>query len=528
MFLAAAIPSYWTAVDKHTVAAAGRGTRQIQDFADWHFDNAQVSAGLIFAQCMASPEKAEKRAKALLLENPSWHAIGGDEPFFDAFRASAEIPKGDFIPVYNVLAPRENRKKLEGFLGESKSAVVKKILALRGLNTVMLPPAYSAAGAPFEASVLCMALLAQSESFGEEFLYELSEIVSDIEKPGNQEAFEKCAIGVLALSKNLDYSALGALAKIFKSPGDVFGFAKIFAGQKDSHFRCCMYAAAVMSGSSAGCAAYLGGGETRAWGDLSFALERGKGAVDFLLKHKKPVYQNSPAAEFIDAYAAPMKILFAPLCAKYTAAVLALKVLLAMLGGALVAAGIFRALRLGRPSGFAGAWCLLTGLVFATLFFAAFEPSAFAVKIQNSSAFDFKIAFDRIKTNMVGDKDMKFSVDTDSATLAAIALFFVVQMIVYVVCLMRISVIRRTRASASLKLKLLENEDNLFDLGLYIGLAGTVASLILLTFGVITASLMAGYTSTLFGIIFTAMVKIIHLRKLKRKLLIDASNERYS
>ena len=100
-------------------------------------------------------------------------------------------------------------------------------------------------------------------------------------------------------------------------------------------------------------------------------------------------------------------------------------------------------------------------------------------------------------------------------------------MIVYIVCLVRINVIKRTRASATLKLKLLENEDNLFDLGLYIGLSGTVASLILLTFGVITASLMAGYTSTLFGILFTALVKIVHLRKFKRKLLIEAANEQH-
>ena len=138
--------------------------------------------------------------------------------------------------------------------------------------------------------------------------------------------------------------------------------------------------------------------------------------------------------------------------------------------------------------------------------------------------FAFLVIFNKIKSNIVGDKDI-MSIDTDTATLAAIALFFVVQMIVYIVCLVRISVIKRTKANASLKLKLLENEDNLFDLGLYIGLSGTVASLILLTFGVITASLMAGYTSTLFGILFTALVKIVHLRKFKRKLLIEAANE---
>ena len=118
---------------------------------------------------------------------------------------------------------------------------------------------------------------------------------------------------------------------------------------------------------------------------------------------------------------------------------------------------------------------------------------------------------------------MKF--ETDSATLAAVGLFLVLQFTVYVLCVIRLSAIKRTVAPAKLKLKLLENEENLFDLGLYIGLAGTVVSLILLTMGVVTASLMAAYASTLFGILFTAIVKIGHVRSYKRKLLIEADEE---
>ena len=72
---------------------------------------------------------------------------------------------------------------------------------------------------------------------------------------------------------------------------------------------------------------------------------------------------------------------------------------------------------------------------------------------------------------------------------------------------------------------MLENEENLFDLGLYIGLAGTVFSLILLTVGIVTASLMAAYASTLFGILFTALIKIMHVRRYKRTLLIAAAAE---
>ena len=60
-----------------------------------------------------------------------------------------------------------------------------------------------------------------------------------------------------------------------------------------------------------------------------------------------------------------------------------------------------------------------------------------------------------------------FSIDTDSATLAAIALFFVLQSLVYVVCLVRLNAIKRQRVSATLKLKLLENEDNPLTLAQY-------------------------------------------------------------
>jgi len=71
-------------------------------------------------------------------------------------------------------------------------------------------------------------------------------------------------------------------------------------------------------------------------------------------------------------------------------------------------------------------------------------------------------------------------------------------------------------------LKLLENEDHLFDAGLYLGFAGTIISLILVSLGVIQPSLMAAYSSTSFGIIFVSVFKIFHLRPERRKLLLEA------
>ncbi len=526
LFLACSLPVYFTSVDKYVVSKAGNHSKTLKDTASFSLDNSQISTTLILAECMSSPDEIKKSAKKLLDENPAWRLSGGDCPFYDTFCSSVDFNKETFGNVYNSLASRENRKVLTEFLSQSKMALVKKMLSLRKLNTVMLPPAYSSAGAPYEASLLTLALLSQSASINEKFTYELSLLMADISNPASQERFEKCIIGVLALSKNLDFSALSVLFNVFKSPDEVFDYAIVFDGQKDAHFRACMYSATIMISDASLCTNFLKGGDVRGWGNLSFALENGEGAVKFLLSNVKFIYENSPTEQLIDAYCAPMKNLFAPYCVNNLKLMLALKVLLVLIGCSVVASGVLRMIGFRRAGAFLSVRCLLVGVVCSVLFFSAIEPSAFEVKIQNSTASDIKIAFDRIKTNIVGDKDT-MSLDTDSATLAAIALFFVIQMIVYIVCLVRINVIKRTRASATLKLKLLENEDNLFDLGLYIGLSGTVASLILLTFGVITASLMAGYTSTLFGILFTALVKIVHLRKFKRKLLIEAANEQH-
>ncbi len=524
LFLACSIPVYFTSIDKHIISTAGKSTKTLEDVAMLTLDSSQVSTALIFSQSVNMPEPFVESAKRLLKKYPVWRVSGGDSPFFETFCSTIDLPKGDFVPVYDVLASRENRKKMTEFLKQSKNAGVKKILEMRNLNTVMLPPAYTNAGAPFEASLLTLALLSQSSNMSESFAYEFSQVVADIANPTTQDKFEKCIIGVLALSKNLDYSSLSSLFKVFKHFDEVFEFAKIFTSQKDMHFRCCMYSASIMIGNAQLCSNYLKDAQMQKWGNLSFALGCGEGGVRTLLENDKPIYENSPFEEYIDAYCSPMKNLFSSVCVKNLQIALAIKVLITLIGTSVIASGILRFVGFSKDGAFYSFRCILIGIVLSILFFVAIEPSAFDVKIQNNEATDIKIVFNKIKSNIVGDKDI-MSIDTDTATLAAIALFFVVQMIVYIVCLVRISVIKRTKANASLKLKLLENEDNLFDLGLYIGLSGTVASLILLTFGVITASLMAGYTSTLFGILFTALVKIVHLRKFKRKLLIEAANE---
>jgi hypothetical protein len=106
-------------------------------------------------------------------------------------------------------------------------------------------------------------------------------------------------------------------------------------------------------------------------------------------------------------------------------------------------------------------------------------------------------------------------------SLLTLLLFFVLQALLYVACLFKLAEIRRQTFPSNIKLKLLENEEHLFDAGLYLGFAGTIISLILVSMGVIKPSLMAAYSSTSFGVIFVSIFKIFHLRPLRRKYLIE-------
>ena len=83
--------------------------------------------------------------------------------------------------------------------------------------------------------------------------------------------------------------------------------------------------------------------------------------------------------------------------------------------------------------------------------------------------------------------------------LLTLLLFFVLQALLYTACLFKLAEIRRQKIPTRMKLRLLENEEHLFDAGLYLGFAGTIISLILVSLNFIQPSLMAAYSSTSFG-----------------------------
>ena len=115
--------------------------------------------------------------------------------------------------------------------------------------------------------------------------------------------------------------------------------------------------------------------------------------------------------------------------------------------------------------------------------------------------------------------DKSYSIDLP--TITSIVFFFLVQALVFYICRLKLKDIEARKVSPAVKLRLAENEENLFDSGLYVGIAGTCISLVLQVLQVIQANLLAAYSSNLFGILCVALIKIRHVRPFKQRLILD-------
>ena len=531
LILASGIPAYFVAVDKEAIVSAGKKTSMPIDVARIYFDGAKLSTAMLIANASAESDELKKAVDSLYKLHPNWKIAGGDEPFFDAFQSTL-FSNGSLqtngCSVYSILSLGENRKKMLDFLSHSQTGLVAKFLALRKMTSVILPPVYTSAGAPLESALLTSALLAQTGDFTPAFLKDVSYTLNLMKgDSASKERFEKYCIGLLTLMRDMDWTLLRSFFPHFNSLDDVYNFARVYKSAKTESLRNVFASGVLMCGDVRLTCDYLRSADEEKWRDFAFAFLNGEGGLKFLIEQNKPIYRASWGTTCLEPIISPIKKYFGALAVEYPHGLLTLKVILSILGGYLFIRGL---LRLFVPNRDTPSWAsplalargFFQGAIVSLVFFILVEPNAFKMKVDDNPQPELKFSFEKI-ANTIQEETMKF--ETDTATLSAVGLFFVLQLTVYILGVIRIWAIRRTNVPAKLKLKLLENEDNLFDLGLYIGLAGTVVSLILLSIGIVTASLMAAYASTLFGILFTSMIKIIHVRKYKRQLIIEAEKD---
>ena len=468
------------------------------------------------AQAVNDPGAAQLDSdlKALSAQQPEMVAWGGWDPFLDPlFKLRESKNVSGSTPVLNFFLPEQARATLRNYLSNSRSLGVQSVLKTREIkSTGRFVPVSQPGGQPLESVILLTALLYQGEHLSPALQREVRSLADQAVAQGSLGELEPFFLDVLSLGKRLDWAQLAEMLRRTGDTKTVSEYAHL-ARVAPEQFPL-IYVAALFSGSADRVASYLIQYGKTGLEDLRLALASGQGAVNQLMLRQVPVNHTMNAGV---GTAASLVML-------HPQAMLIVKYLGYLLGAFLIFRGLDLLIvaptagRLGLPRMKSGALAFL----FAALLIVATEP--FLLKAAPPSEFRVRLVLPALvitSTNPAQAADQTITT-MDSTTLISIGFFAALQIAMYLTCLLKIREVARSAVAPIVKLRLMENEENLFDGGLYVGIGGTAAALVLQVLGVIEPNLLAAYSSNLFGITCVAIVKIRHVRPYKRQLILDS------
>jgi len=420
-----------------------------------------------------------------------------------------------------------NREKVLELLKASPKSLIQELLQTRALtNMVIFPPSESSSGQVYDAAIAVCGLLLAENELSSSLTKALSTAASNANQGGNPQPLEELLFDFMSLGQRLNWTQLADFTSQIEDPQTLRLFGERIR-KAEEHIPL-LFSVVALSKKPAAVAGYLTEYSRTGLDDLGTSLRYGEGGLNELLHRKERLY--TPSFRESLAQKTPLGTVSAfALDYAWRApwVALVIKWLLYLLGGFLFAIAFHFSLppvtALEEPlqvRGFHVAREMLFALGFLLVVLLLSEP--FLAQESQKAEFAFRLRLPVVGNAAAsGIANVKSSF-MDPKSLLTLLLFFVLQALIYSACLVKLAEIRRQRVGPRIKLKLLENEDHLFDAGLYLGFAGTIVSLILVSLGVIKPSLMAAYSSTSFGIIFVSIFKIFHLRPERRKLLLQS------
>ncbi|WP_309381646.1 hypothetical protein [Cerasicoccus frondis] len=435
-------------------------------------------------------------------------------------------PDAGPMPFQQLLTQKANRDALRAFLNESRNLNVQQILQTQGMTGVRhFMPVASAAGAPLDSAILTTGLLVQAGFIGPEFAREIA-TMAQLSLSGEGAAvarMEAFYMSMLGAGQRLDWASLGAWARMARDPVSFMRVTTLLrqSGERES----LVFGVVMLSQRPDWLADYYETFGDACWADLERVFPWGGESLEYLLEHQLPIYDGPvlwSAEDEIPAHSSLQALML--FCANFRTMAVVLKVLLLLVAGMLAAAGLKlvlanRAEATATGPGMAWMQNAVVGVILLLIVISWQEPQLFAQPVTEPGALFLEFELPATLGTVEGESMPNASIDQQ--TVLVLLIFFMVQLVIYIVCLMKLSTLKRAPVPAETRITLLENEEPLFDLGLYVGLSGTVISLLMLAMGIVQASLVAAYASTLFGIIFVALLKILHVRPLKRKLILE-------
>ena len=516
------LPVNLKSISPALLRAAGEGTPSLGAFGRDLVDSEKFGpAALVLAAARAVHDP---RAPALdgalndvAVKQPGLMAWGGWDPFLDPlFHLRQTEGRTTSTPILTFFIPEKSRDTLRKYLASSGSQGVLSLLALRELtNTGRFVSASRPGGQPLDALILLTALLYQGEHLSPPLQRELRSLADTALQKKELGELEPFFLDLLGLGRRLDWAQLSELLRRTANTKTVGEYAHLARVAPDE--LPLIYAAALFSDSADRVASYLIQYGKPGLEDVRLALGYGQGAVQQLLLRQVPV--NRIAAPALNAAA--------ELVLPHPQLMLVLKYLGYVLGAFFVLRGLD--LTLSAPADYgipaAGLFHVKSGVLavmLAGLMIIASEP--FLLKAAPPSEYQLHLRLPvLVATNEISPPDNSQPAShMELSTIISIVFFAVLQITMYFICLQKIREISRQELPPLIKLRLMENEDNLFDGGLYVGIAGTATALVLQVLRIIPGDLLAAYSSNLFGITCVALVKIRHVRPYKRELILDS------
>jgi len=516
LFCGLLMPVHLRAVDDRVVQQAGHGTPSLVEQGQALVNEQNLGVARMYLQAAQVEKISGWDQLGLAITNaaqqhPGWLAWGNDWSLEHTFGNDAQWAG----PITGFIVQQEHRDTALKLLGFSPNPAVQELLRCRGLTgTVLFPASQSASGQAFDAALSICGLLVAEGRLTTGLSDSISKYASTANRHGSSVPLEQVLMDLMSLGQRFNWDQLVAFTGRMEDAETLHSLAdqvRTAGGQLPV-----LFTAVAFSGQPAQVVKYLDRFGQSGLTDIGSSLRFGAGGLAELLQRCQLLYSSG--------YNPPLGL---DCCLHLPWLAFTLKWLAYLLSGFLFAA----ALHFARPAvssleqplqvrGFHVIREILFALGFLLVVLLLSEP--FLAQEKQKEEYAFRLHLPTVGNVVPAGFARAHPTIMNNIILMTLLLFFVLQGLIYIACLVKLAEIRRQHVPPRMKLKLLENEDHLFDAGLYLGFVGTILSLILVSMGVIKFSLMAAYSSTSFGIVFVCVFKIFHLRPARRKLILEA------
>jgi hypothetical protein len=515
------IPAHLRAVDDTVLERAARNTPTLigQGLAlayEKKLGAAQMLSEAAQLKRISGREKLAGAVAALSEQSPELKRQGLIESsaIGSLFQTTNATPS-ESEPVTTFVIQSETREAALGLLNHSSSLAVLELMRFRdATNTVLFPPSSSASGQAIDAAIGICGLLLEGNHLTTSFSNAVTSLAISANLNGKTEPLEQVLMDLMSLGQRFNWGQLVAFVGSIDDPETLRQQVKLV--RKAEAQLPILFSAVQISSDPKAVAKYLMKFDQTGLADLGASLRYGVGGVNELLRRNQRLHISR------------FQPLLADWCLRAAWVALTVKWILYLFGGFLLAMAMHlawpRPAALERPLQVRGihvAREFLFGLGFLLVVLLLSEPFL----AQESQRADLPL---RLRVPTVGSaapagtpaSQVTFM---NPEVLITMSIFFVLQALLYIMCLVKLAEIRRQKVPPRIKLRLLENEDHLFDSGLYLGFLGTIVSFVLTSLHVFQhLNLMAAYSATSFGILFVVLFKVVHLRPARRKLLMEA------